>query len=209
MNIVLLGIQGSGKGTLVLDLEKYFDFTLVSVGQLLRDEISTGSVLGKQIKEKIDKGLLVDLNTIKSIVENKLKNNTRSITIFDGFPRNREQAEMLDKIAKVDLLIYLKLTKDLAIDRVLNRLMCTKCGNITTAKATNSNICLECGGKLARRSDDRLEAVEKRFEQYEKETFPLLEKYRAQGVVLEIDASKTPEEVLDIVLKVIKNEHKN
>lgn len=203
MNIILFGIQGSGKGTLVLELEKHLKFSLISMGQLLRDEVATGSEIGKQLKETMDKGNLVETKTIMQVLDKKLS-TTSGIVIFDGFPRNKEQADELDKIAKVDLVLYLNLPKKVAIERILNRLTCSKCGNITK-KCGNLNLkCEKCGGELISRSDDTLEAVEKRFELYEKETYPLLKKYRAQGVVVEVDASKTPAEVLDIAMKVIQ-----
>ena len=207
MNIVLLGIQGSGKGTLVLALEKHLDFSLISVGLLLREEIATGSKLGKYISSVIDNGNLLDTKTVMDVIDEKLK-HTKDINIFDGFPRNKEQADALDKIAKVDLVIHLNLPKDIAKERILNRLTCTKCGNVTSKLFEKSTICSKCGGQLAVRADDTPQAVEKRFEQYEKLTYPLLKKYQAETKVLELDAAKPTSELLDIVLEVI-NEHNN
>ena len=117
MNIVLFGIQGSGKGTLVLDLEKHIKFSLISMGQLLRDEVATGSELGNHIKSIIENGNLVDINTILKVIGNKLSNNN-DIVIFDGFPRNKEQAEALEKIAKIDLVLHLNLSKEQAVQRI-------------------------------------------------------------------------------------------
>ena len=207
MNIVLLGIQGSGKGTLVLELEKHLDFSLISVGLLLREEIATGSELGKYISSVINSGNLLDTKTVLEVIDEKLK-RTKDINIFDGFPRNSEQAEALDKIAKVDLVIYLNLPKEVAKERILNRLTCTKCGNVTSKLFEKSTICSKCGGELAVRADDTPEAVEKRFEQYKELTYPLLKKYKAETKVLELDATKPTSELLDIVLEVI-NEHNN
>ena len=98
----------------------------------------------------------------------------------------------------------MNLRKEIAIDRVLNRLTCKDCGDITTLKGNEDFVCKLCGGKLVRRSDDTVEAINTRFEQYEEETYPLIERYRRRGVLVEIDASKTPSEVLDDVMKVIK-----
>ena len=207
MNIVLLGIQGSGKGTLVLALEKHLDFSLISVGLLLREEIATGSKLGKYISSVIDNGNLLDTKTVMDVIDEKLK-RTKDINIFDGFPRNKEQAKALDKIAKVDLVIYMNLPKEIAKERILNRLTCTKCGNVTSKLFENSTICSKCGGQFAVRADDTPQDVDKRFEQYEKLTYPLLKKYQAETKVLELDATKPTSELLDIVLEVI-NEHNN
>lgn len=204
MNIVLIGIQGSGKGTLVLELQKHFNISLISVGQLLREEIATGSERGKKIKERIDKGFLADIDIVMDIIQNKLSTTSAEFTVFDGFPRDTEQADRLDKIANVDLAIYLNLDKAVAVERIVNRLTCSKCGFITTKQEAVDNKCPKCDGVLATRSDDIVEAVNKRFELYEKETYPLLERYKARGVVVEIDANRTPQEVLESVLKVIK-----
>ena len=159
MNIVLIGIQGCGKGTLVAGLEKNFDLSLISMGQLLRDEIATGSELGKIIKATIDKGNLVTLDIIKNTLDKKLKNINDGITIFDGFPRNSEQADLLDSISKVDLVIHLNLSKEVAMNRILGRLTCENCAYITTKQAVSCEICPQCGGKLVVRSDDTVDSV--------------------------------------------------
>ena len=88
MNIVLIGIQGCGKGTLVAGLEKHINFSLVSMGQLFRDEIATGSSLGQEIKKVIDRGELVGMDIVMSTIQKKLETDNSPIKIFDGFPRN-------------------------------------------------------------------------------------------------------------------------
>jgi len=203
MNIVLIGIQGCGKGTLVAGLEKHINFSLISVGQLLRDEVATGSELGKEIKTVIDRGDLVGLDIVMSAVGKRLESDKNDIKIFDGFPRNFEQAEALDKITKVDLVINLTLSKEVAIQRLLNRLTCSKCGYITRKDAVSSTACPECSGELVSRSDDTIESIEKRFAIYEKETYPLLDKYRKQGVRVETIESIEKELTLNTVLKVL------
>ena len=203
MNIILIGIQGCGKGTLVAGLEKHIDFSLISMGQLFRDEIATGSNLGQEIKKVIDRGELVGMDIVMSTVKKKLETDNSPIKIFDGFPRNLEQAEALDKITKVDLVINLDLSKDEAIKRLLNRLTCNKCGHITRKDVVSSNVCPECGGELVSRSDDTIESIEKRFAIFEKETYPLLDKYKKQGVRVETIQSIDKETTLKAVLKVL------
>ena len=203
MNIVLIGIQGCGKGTLVAGLENHIKFSLVSVGQLLRDEVATGSELGKHIKQVIDAGNLVGLDIVMSTVKNKLDIDCNKIKIFDGFPRNLEQADALDKITKVDLVVNLTLSKEMAIKRLLNRLTCSKCGFITRKDAVSSLKCPECAGELVSRSDDTLESIEKRFAIYEKETYPLIERYKKQGVRVEEIESIDKDTTLNTVLRVL------
>ncbi|MBQ8615491.1 MAG: nucleoside monophosphate kinase [Clostridia bacterium] len=203
MNIILIGIQGCGKGTLVAGLEKHINFSLVSMGQLFRDEIATGSTLGQEIKKVIDRGELVGMDIVMSTVKKKLETDANAIKIFDGFPRNLEQAEALDQITNVDLVINLNLSKEEAIKRLLNRLTCSKCGHITRKDTVSSNVCPECGGELVSRSDDTLESIEKRFKIFEKETYPLLEKYKKQGVRVESIESINADDTLNAVLKVL------
>ena len=207
MNIILIGIQGCGKGTLVSGLEKHIDFSLVSMGQLFRDEIATGSELGQEIKKVIDRGELVGMDIVMSTVKKKLETDSSPIKIFDGFPRNLEQADALDTITKVDLVINLNLSKEVAIQRLLNRLTCNKCGHITRKDAVSSNVCPECGGELVSRSDDTLESIEKRFKIFEQETYPLLEKYVKQGVRVETIESIDKDKTLNAVLKVLNEYH--
>lgn len=203
MNIVLIGIQGCGKGTLVAGLEKHINFSLVSMGQLFRDEIATGSSLGQEIKQIIDRGELVGMDIVMSTIKNKLETDNSPIKIFDGFPRNLEQAEALDEITKVDLVIHLDLPKDEAVKRLLNRLTCSDCGFITRKDAVSSTVCPECGGELAHRSDDTLESIEKRFKIFDTVTYPLLEKYKKQGVRVETIESIDKDVTLNAVLKVL------
>lgn len=208
MNIFLIGIQGSGKGTVVEGLREHICFDLISMGQLLRDEIATRSKLGQEISNIINQGNLVSLDIVMKIIENKMAKLSNNIAIFDGCPRNLEQAERLDKILKVDLVIHLDLSKEDAISRLLNRLTCNKCGFVTNKTAVNSEVCPQCGGQLSARADDTIDSINKRFEIYQNETFPLLERYRAQGVVVDINAGDPPKVVLENVLKVI-NERNN
>lgn len=207
MKIVLIGIQGCGKGTLVLNLEKYLDFTLVSVGQALRDEIKTGSERGKTIKRIIDNGILVSDEIIMEVIKNKLSTCKQNV-IFDGFPRTRVQADLLDKICKPDIVIYLKLSKQDAIKRVLDRVSCSKCGNITSKMLAKNMVCPICGSALSARNDDNIEALTKRFEQYETETFPLIERYKKQNILVEVDARASQKEVLNNVMKVLSDYNK-
>ena len=157
MNIVLIGIQGCGKGTLVAGLEQNFDLSLISMGQLLREEIVTGSNLGKKIKETIDRGELVSTDIIMDTLKNKLGGINTDLTVFDGFPRTIEQLELLNKVTNVDMVIHLDLSKDVATERILNRLNCSECGYITKKQLVSNDICPECGGKLVQRSDDTIE----------------------------------------------------
>ena len=205
MNIVLIGIQGSGKGTLVDDLQGKLEFELISTGQILRDEISTGSMLGKVIEQYIADGQLVSTDLVMQVLKNKLHKIAKPNVVFDGFPREIGQAKRLKEIMNVDLVIHLYLSKEMAIERLLNRLTCNKCKKITKLSAVNDLTCPACGGELIKRTDDTIDSINNRFKIYESETYPLLELYRQWGVkVVDVDASQTPTKVLETVMKVLK-----
>lgn len=208
MNIVLLGIQGSGKGTVKENISNKIDFEYISTGLLLREEIASNSKLGLQVKDKINKGELVDTRIIMELIFKRLRNNKKPNVVFDGFPRNLAQAKELEKLCELDLIIFLNLKKEDAINRILNRLNCPKCGLTTNVNDVKNGICPVCGAKLVRRSDDTEEAINKRFEQYFSETYPLIDYYKQQNLLVEIDASLPPEKVAEQVMRAI-NEHNN
>ena len=145
----------------------------------------------------------MSIDIIKNTLDKKLNNIKDGLTIFDGFPRNIEQADLLDSIANVDLVIHLYLSKETAKARILNRLTCGKCGYITKKQDVENDICPQCGGKLITRSDDNEESVNKRFELYYNETYPLLERYENKGVRVETIDSIDKNETLKAVMKVL------
>ncbi len=206
MNIVLIGIQGSGKGTVVENISSQFEFDYISTGLLLREEIASGSRLGMQVKEIINKGNLVDNQLVLDLIFKRLRNNKKANVIFDGFPRNVSQAKDLEKLCELDLVVYLNLKKEDAFKRILNRLNCPKCGLTTSVDKAKSGICPSCGAKLERRADDNEDAINKRFEKFYSETYPLIDYYKKQNLVVEVDANLKPNEVADLVMRAI-NEH--
>ncbi len=201
MNIVFVGPQGAGKGAVIKEVVKIKPFDVIATGELFRKEIATGSALGKKLKATMDKGILVDLNTTLNVVKGALKNKKN--IIFDAFPRNVEQAEAFSKISKVDKVIYLNLDKQTAYKRLTNRLTCASCNYVTSKLVVKNDVCPVCGGKLFTRTDDTREGINKRFQEFETRTLPMLEYYKAQGIVYEIDANQPLEKVVSDVLKVL------
>lgn len=202
MQIVLIGIQGSGKGELIKNLSKVKDFTYVSVGALFRQEIAKRTALGKFVEPIMARGDLPDLQTTMKVVKKAIK-NAKGDLVFDGFPRTTEQADALDKICKVDIAIYLKLNKSVAKKRLLNRLTCVNCQHITSKDKVKTLTCPVCGGKLATRHDDTTTSIDQRFKVFEEVTMPLIKRYKTQGVLHQVDASKTIQEVFEEVKKVL------
>lgn len=209
MNIVLMGSPGAGKGTQSAKLQDTFHLKHISTGDVLRAETASGSPLGKQIAEIIDKGNLVPDELIISMLENIVKATGQGI-IFDGFPRTVAQAEALDAMMKrlqreITEVIMIELPESEVVNRIASRRQCSKCGAILHVTPGNpANKCPVCGGELYTRPDDRPERVKHRLEVYHKETLPVKTYYQNSGKYVEINGDQTPEKVFEDIVSVLK-----
>ena len=195
MNIVLFGPPGAGKGTQSENLAKDLNLFKVSTGDLLREEVKNKSSLGIKIKNIIDNGLLVSDDIIDNLIEKILSNkNYCNKLIFDGYPRNLNQAKHLDLLIKkynqrISCVLSLKIEKDIIIKRILGRIICSKCKltfNEYFYPPTKENH--KCNLKfLTKRSDDNKQTVENRLETYTKKTLQVLDYYQNQKLLYEID----------------------
>ncbi len=178
MNILLMGPQGSGKGTLGNKIARDFGLVPVSTGDLFRQSIAKGEKLGLEAKTYMDKGLLVPIELTLGILADRLKQpDCQKGVMFDGFPRSIEQAEALKKITDIDHVILLDVPKETCIQRMIGRRVCSCCGAIFNVETYGSEDCDKCGGKLVQRDDDKLDAIKTRLEVYEKTTAPLIDFY--------------------------------
>ena len=191
MNIILLGPPGAGKGTMAEYIENGFNLDHISTGDMLREEIKKGSELGKSAEKYMNKGELVPDKVILGMIEMRLKEQAaRHGIMLDGFPRNLAQAKALDKIAEIDVVILLEATRELVIERALNRRVCAECGEVYSAKLHKSKTCDKCGGKLIKRDDDTEETINKRFDVFEESTAPLIDYYKKKDIVAIINADQ-------------------
>ena len=191
----MFGPPGAGKGTQSENLVKDFNLFKVSAGDLLREEAKNNSSLGTKIKNIIDKGLLVSDDIIDNLIEKILSNkNYFNKLIFDGYPRNLNQAKHLDLLIKkynqrISCVLSLKIEKDIIIKRILGRIICSKCKltfNEYFYPPTKENH--KCNLKfLTKRSDDHKQTVENRLETYTKTTLQILNYYQNQKLLYEID----------------------
>lgn len=193
MNIILLGPQFSGKGTLARQMVRDFGFVHLSLGDLFRENIKNGTELGKIAKTYMDKGVLVPNEVSMKILEERVKEDDckKNGVILDGVPRSVEQAEIISKFLDIDAVILLTLPREEIMRRCMGRRTCSKCGEIYNTSFYDKNTCKLCGSPLFRRDDDNPEAIKTRLEVYDKTTTPLINFYADR--LFEVDSSKDPE----------------
>ncbi len=207
--IILFGPQGSGKGTQGKRLAEKLGIQYLETGQLLRDEIASGSEKGKYISSVIDKGNLLPDKYIIEFMAEKIKRaiETKSGVIVDGFPRRAGQADMFEKIANPTHVILIDIPDSESIRRLSARRRCPKDGtiyNIITNPPKNDEICDKCGTKLEQRKDDTSESIKKRLNQYHSDTEPLVDRYEKKGILHRIDGMPPIDEVEDEVWKIFE-----
>lgn len=213
--LIFLGPPACGKGTQTTKLAQYLNLPHIDTGSLLRAEIASGSENGKIAQSFIDEGHLVPVELVGAIIKNRLSaDDCKNGYILDGYPRSLEQAEMLveinsaiDKNENVDFrAIYFKTDISVLISRIVNRRSCPKCGEIYNLKfkpPVKENTCDKCGSTLTQRKDDNEETAKERFETYFHETAPLIDYYKAKGVLKEINADGSIDEVWQRLLEVV------
>ena len=202
--LIFLGPPGAGKGTQAEKLVKEKGFIQLSTGDILREAVKNKTPLGLKAKEYMDKGELVPDDLIIGIIKDKLERLKDKDIILDGFPRTIPQAEALDKILKevgrnLDAVILFKIPDELVIERLSGRRVDPKTGKIYHIKYNPPPE----GVEVIQRDDDKEEVIKHRLEVYHKQTEPLVEFYKKQNKLVEVDASKSPDEVYNQILSVL------
>ena len=200
--LVLLGRQGSGKGTQCVRLSRHFVVPHISTGDMLRAAVREGTELGKMAKAIIDAGGLVGDDIMVGLVSERLTEEDARVRgyILDGFPRTVSQAESLDQATSsrpLDLAIDLVVPRELVLARLSIRRVCRDCGTNYQASGpeTTQWSCDNCGGDVVQRDDDTPDAINRRLDLYESQTEPLIDFYGKTGRLAQVDGVGSPEEV--------------
>ncbi|ORT59644.1 adenylate kinase [Streptomyces sp. CB03238] len=216
MRIVLVGPPGAGKGTQAAFLAKNLSIPHISTGDLFRANISQGTELGKQAKAYMDAGNLVpDEVTIGMAKDRMEQPDAVNGFLLDGFPRNVAQAEALDAMLvgegmKLDAVLDLEVEEDEVVKRIAGRRICRNDSahvfHVTYAPPKTEGVCDACGGELYQRDDDSEETVRKRLEVYHTQTEPIIDYYKAQGLVVTISALGKVDEVTGRAMAALRGE---
>ena len=199
MDIILFGIQGSGKGTQGKVLAEKYNLKSFDMGGQLREMISSGSDLGMKLKGIVEAGNLVDDDTVIEVIESFLSTATSDQSIlFDGIPRTLKQSEKLLNLLESNnrdaFAVLVKISEKEALRRTTQRRLCEKCKGIY-GPDYKSDECHHCGGKLITRSDDNLESIQRRIDTYNTETVPVIKDFYDRDHLIEVDGEQAINDV--------------
>lgn len=208
MNVLIMGPAGAGKGTMSDLILKEYDIPHISTGDMLRANVANHTDLGIKAKAYMDAGKLVPDEVINAMVEDRLQQpDCQKGYLLDGYPRTLVQAKEFERIAAkigkpVECVLGLEVDFEVLKDRITGRRICPKCGatyHIHNFPPKVEGVCDNCGEKLVQRSDDTVEKLTKRMEEYEKSTKPVIDFYDQKGLVTHLDASGKPEAVFGAI----------
>jgi adenylate kinase len=201
MKLIFLGPPGAGKGTLAAKAVDILKLPHISTGAIFRAALAAGTPLGLKVKAIMDAGKLVDDETTIDLVKERLaQDDAQNGFILDGFPRTIPQAEALAQFSSVDKVVNFDIPDSTVLERLGGRRVCRKCGhNFHTIfdKPKTEGVCDHCGGEVYTRDDDKSEAIQKRLEVYRAQTAPLIDFYRAKGLLVDVDARPAVDQVVE------------
>ncbi len=209
MRIVLLGAPGAGKGTQCKRIVEKYGLLHLSSGDILRQERVAGTELGRKARKYMDSGELVPDEVIVEMMTGAIKKAPQAGFVLDGFPRTVNQAEKLAKSLacsekRIDAVVNLMVDDGMVAQRMTGRRSCPQCGavyHIENLRPKVEGICDNDGTILIQRPDDSLEVVTNRLKTYHRQTEPVVDYYRKNNTVYDIDANKDADEVSDLLFE--------
>ena len=212
MYIVFLGAPGAGKGTQAAAVAQKLNSVHIASGDLLRQALEQEAELGIRAKPHMEKGMLIpDEIVIQMVLERISAPDCETGIIFDGFPRNLQQAEALDKALvrqtkAIDKVVYIKVSEEEALNRLSGRLVCHHCQTVYHIVRSPPKVwgkCDKCSGELYQRPDDTTQTAKKRLKIYFSETTPLIDYYTRRGKLVEIDGKGSVDEATQRIVDVL------
>jgi adenylate kinase len=203
-HVLLLGAPGAGKGTQSKRLAEAFDIEHVTTGDALRanKDMDIGHMDTEYDTPRayMEAGELVPDEVVNEIVKTAL--SKADGYVLDGYPRNLDQAQYLSDITSLDAVVFLDVSEAELVDRLTGRRVCDDCGanyHVEFSPPETEGVCDDCGGDLIQRDDDTEDTVRERLRVYEENTEPVVEHYRDEGVLVEVDGEGTPDEVFEAI----------
>jgi adenylate kinase len=216
LRIVLLGPPGAGKGTQAKVLSDKLDILHISTGDIFRDAKKSGSELGKELSDYMNRGVLVPDDIVNRIVVERLKKDDikDSGFILDGYPRTRNQAEALDEALShigmnLDMVIYMKTSNEIILKRLTGRRICSQCGSIFHVQnipPKKEGICDYCNSQLYQRDDDKEDTVLKRLDIYNQQTQELIDYYQKRSILKTVSGDLDVRQLYDVLYELFASE---
>lgn len=212
MRVILLGPPGAGKGTQAKLISEKFSIPHISTGDIFRANIKEKTLLGIEAKRYIDNGQLVPDEVTIGIVKDRLtKDDCDNGFLLDGFPRTVAQAEALDEFLKginkdLDVALLIKVPEEFILERMTGRRVCTSCGASYHIRFNPPKIegkCDICDNELIQRKDDTEATVKERLEVYSKQTYPLINYYKDNGIISEVNGTESIDEVFGNISNIL------
>jgi adenylate kinase len=216
-SIIFLGAPGSGKGTAASRLSAHLQIPHISTGDILRDSVNSMTPLGRRVKEVMERGYLVNDETMKELIKERLeKRDCSDGFILDGYPRTIAQAETLDTILdelgkKIRFVFLMEIEEETLIRRLTHRRVCPQCGrvyNLLSLKPKRDGYCDDHVIALIQREDDKEETIRKRIQVYRENTEPLIEYYRSRNLIFTINSDDAIDKTVEVVLNTVLDRNK-
>lgn len=215
MNIFIMGVPGSGKGTFSSKIKEEYNLNHISTGDIFRANISQGTELGLQAKAYAEQGKLVPDEITNKMVKDYLAtlSDKKNGYLLDGYPRTLDQAKAFEEMTDgtdlaVDVILAMDVPTDVLTRRITGRRTCKDCGeiyNIYSKPTKVEGVCDRCGGELTQRKDDNEESLKVRLDEYSNNTEPVIDYYEKKNMVSHINADASMDEIWSSVKEALKN----
>ena len=212
MNAIIFGAPGAGKGTYSSRLQAQLGLEVISMGDIFRESLKKDTELGRKVESYVEKGLLVPNDIVIDVLKQHLSEIPEGKGfLLDGYPRTVEQAEILEKITRIDVIILLVVPEWIIVERLSTRRICRNCGevyNVRFLKPKIEGICDKCGGPLYQRADDTEEVIKNRIRIYEEQTQPIVKLFKKEKIPFVEARCKTldapPDKIVKEIIKDLK-----